>query len=72
MVMKLTGLPVDPIPAKGFKLISGKRSPTRSERKYTVQFRSGYVDRKHEYTAEQMNWIHDGGPWDVVSVKEVE
>lgn len=62
-------LPADPIPAAGFKVISGKRSPPDDGRKYQVQFRNGYVDRKHEYTAGQLVWKHDGGCWDVVAVK---
>lgn len=63
-------LPVDPIPAEGFKLVSGKRGPKDTGKEYQVQFRgNGYVDRKHTYTAKQMSWIHDGGPWDVVAVR---
>jgi len=38
--------------------------------KYTVQFRNGYVDRANAYTAGQLVWAHDGGPWDVVAVRQ--
>ena len=40
--------------------------------KYQVQFRSGYVDWKNTYTASQLVWIHDGSPFDVIAVKEVD
>jgi hypothetical protein len=62
-------LPIDPIPAPGFTLISGKRSPPKGERRYTVQFRSGWIDRANTYTASQLVWIHDGSSWDVVAIK---
>lgn len=60
-------LPAQPIPAKGFTLISGKRKPSEGE--YTVQFRNGYVDDKHRYGPNQLRWVHDGSDWDVVAVK---
>lgn len=62
-------LPTQPIPAPGYRLISGKRKPPEG-RKYHVQFRNGYVDEKHTYEAPQLVWIHDGGTWDVVAVRE--
>ena len=40
--------------------------------KYQVQFRSGFIDRANTYTANQLVWIHDGSPFDVVAVKEAE
>lgn len=63
-------LPSEPIPAPGFKTISGKRKPPANDQRYEIQFRNGYVDRKASYTAAQLVWIHDGGPWDVVAVRE--
>lgn len=63
-------LPTEPIPAPGFKTISGKRKPPANDQRYEIQFRNGYVDRKHSYTAEQLVWLHDGGPFDVVAVRE--
>lgn len=35
-----------------------------------VQFRNGFVDQKHSYTAAQLRWTHEGHDWDVVAVKE--
>lgn len=63
-------LPVSPIPAPGFKIVSGKQGPPDNGGKYQVQFRTGYVDDKHEYTAGQMIWKHDGSSWDVIAVRK--
>lgn len=63
-------LPAHPIPAPGFRLVSGLRGPRNREQKYIVQFRNGYIDTKHEYTAAQMVWKHEGRDWDIVAVKE--
>lgn len=63
-------LPTEPIPANGFRLISGKRSPPKGDKRYEVQFRNSYVDRKHSYTAAELRWIHDGSDWDVVAIRE--
>ncbi len=35
-----------------------------------IQFRNGYAPQSASYTANQLVWIHDGGPWDIVAVKE--
>jgi len=66
-------LPADPIPAKGFKLVSGKRNPPDDGTKYEIQFRSGFVDRKNAYTAPQIRWLHRDPPcsFDVVAVRKV-
>jgi hypothetical protein len=67
-------LPVEPIPAPGFRMVSGKQGPRKPEAEYEVQFRSGFVDRKNVYTARQMVWVHDKNKpsaWDVVAVREV-
>lgn len=63
-------LPSYPIPAPGFRLVSGKRGPRDKTTKFQVQFRNGYVDGKHEYTADQLRWNHTGDAWDVVAVRE--
>ena len=63
-------LPTHPIPAPGFKLVSGRQGPRKKEAKYMVQFRNGFVDQKHSYTAAQLRWTHEGHDWDVVAVKE--
>jgi len=60
----------DEIPAPGFRTVSGKRAPPRNDKRYFVQFRCGYVDRKHSFTASQLVWIHEGHGWDVVAVKD--
>jgi hypothetical protein len=64
-------LPSHPIPAPGFKLVSGKGGPRKKDAKYMVQFRNGWIDEGHEYTAAQMVWVHEGRDWDIVAVKEV-
>lgn len=63
----MSDLPREPVPAPGFKLISGKRAP--KEGKYQVQFRNGYIDDKHEYSPSQLRWVHEGHAWDVVAVR---
>ena len=62
-------IPAEPIPAPGFRMVSGKQSPPDNGTKYEVQFRNGYVDRKHTYSAGQLRWKHDGSDWDVVAVR---
>jgi hypothetical protein len=62
-------LPADPIPAPGFKLISGKKAPPDDGTEYEIQFRSGWIDRARTYTARQLVWKHDGSAWDVVAVR---
>lgn len=37
-----------------------------------VQFRNGFVDEKHSYTAAQLRWTHDGSDWDVIAVREAK
>lgn len=63
-------LPTKPIPAPGFKLVSGKRGPNNDGKEYQVQFANGWVDRKNTYTAKQLRWVHEGSPWDIIAVKE--
>ena len=58
-----------PIPAPGFTLISGKRNPPDDGNLYTIQLRNGFCDEQHQYTANQIIWIHDGGSGDVVAIK---
>jgi hypothetical protein len=52
----------------GFQRISGKRKPPTSGPFY-IMLRTGFVDLSNTYTREQLVWIHDGGPGDVVAVK---
>lgn len=71
-------LPSHPIPAPGFKLVSGLRGPRKKDAEYMVQYRTGYID-KFTYTAAQMVWTHDTSlpendrrrEWEIVAVKEV-
>lgn len=57
------------IPIAGFVPTNG-RKPRTSE-KLRVQFRCGYVDWTHEYTADQLRWNDTGNGWDVVAVAKV-
>ena len=59
----------------GFRLISGKRSPPLTDKEYTVMFRrlndEPFIDWNNTYRADQIvNWVHTGGSWDVVAVRE--
>lgn len=56
----------------GFRAISGKRSPPKGDKEYTVMFRNGFVDWRTSYTASQMIWIHSGSSWDIIAVKDAE
>ena len=60
---------------KGFRPVSGKRSPPKGDTKYEVAFRrlndTPFIDITG-YTAGQLVWVHTGGSWDVVAVKEVK
>jgi hypothetical protein len=58
-----------PIPAPGFKVISGKRKPTDGE--YFCQFRNGLIDEDHKRTPGSMVWLHTGSDWDIVAVRKV-
>jgi hypothetical protein len=64
-------LPISPIPAPGYSLISGKRSPPDNGTQYMPQYRNGYVDR-WTYTAKQLRWVHDGSAWDVVAINRAK
>lgn len=58
------------VPAPGFKRISGEKPPNfGAEQRYTVQLRMGWCDMANQYTASQLNWIHDGSGGDIVAVK---
>jgi len=66
---------MQPIPAPGFQLISGKRNPPDGEGvKYWVQLRSGWVDNILPWPVNGPRWIwsspdsKDCG--DVVAVKK--
>ena len=64
-------MPVEtkPIPAPGYRLISGKRAPPEGE--YMVQYRNGLVDEDYRRTPASMRWIHTGCDWDIVAVRRV-
>jgi len=68
-----------PIPAPGFKLISGKRNPPKGDgtRRYWVQFRNGFCDEGCTYPAHtergqpvRWKWGKKSDDWDIVAVKE--
>lgn len=61
-------LPLDPIPAPGFSLTQG-RTPRTKDKPLMIQFRNGYIDRKHTYTAAQLRWTDTGDDFDVIAVK---
>lgn len=63
---------IEPIPAPGFRMVSGKRSPPRDGKRYFIQLRMGFADRRVSYTAEQLVWQHDGSSGDVVAVMLTE
>lgn len=54
----------------GFRPISGKRRPPKSDKEYTVMFRNGFIDLRTAYRADQLDWVHSGSGWDVVAVRE--
>lgn len=62
-----------PIPAAGYRTISGKRRPPRSlGDELHCQLRSGIVDPYGKpWPVETTVWIHDGSPADVVAIKAV-
>ncbi len=60
-------VPIKPVPAPGFKLISGKRKPTEGE--YHVQSRNGLVWEDRTYGPEHLNWLHTGSDWDIAAVR---
>lgn len=65
-------LPTSPVPAPGFSLTKG-RKPRTGEAKLIVQFRygdAGYIDRKHQYKADQINWTDNGSDWCPVAVRK--
>lgn len=51
----------------GFKPISGKRAPSDGE--WFIALRCGFVDQRIAYTPEQLRWVHDGGPGDIIAAK---
>ena len=60
---------------KGFRPVSVTRSPPKGDTKYEVAFRRlndrPFIDRTG-YTASQLVWVHTGGSWDVVAVREIK
>ena len=54
----------------GFRKVSGTRSPPKDGRKWFVQLRTGFYSVEQAYTVNQFIWKHDGGPGDVVAVRE--
>ena len=65
-------MPMEEIPAPGFKLVSGKRRPPNDGKLYHIQLRNGFADMDHRYAAHQINWIHTQSGGDVVAVKEAD
>jgi len=61
----------EPIPAPGYRTISGKANPPDDGTLYHVQLRSGFADQSNAYTARQIVWIHTGSGGDVVAIRKV-
>ena len=58
-----------PIPAPGYRKVSGKRRPPRSlgDRLF-CQIRNGICDPQ-PWPVDSVRWVHDGTTGDVVAVK---
>lgn len=58
----------------GFRLVSGKQGPRSKDKEYIVAFRrlndTPFIDWHRTYTRDQLVWVHDGGSFDVLAVKE--
>ena len=64
---------IEPIPAPGFRMVSGKRKPPASMgSELWCQIRTGWVDRFGPWPVETTRWIHDQTAGDVVAIMEVE
>lgn len=57
------------VPAPGFTITNG-RKPRTGEAKLIAQFRCGYIDDRHTYTAAQLQFADTGHDWDVFAVKK--
>ncbi len=59
----------------GFRPVSDNHRPPKGDTKYEVAFRrlndTPFIDSTG-YTASQLVWVHTGGSWDVVAVKEMK
>lgn len=72
---------IKPIPAPGYKRISGRRNPPRGDgdKRYFVQYRNGIIDERYTLPARterglqtQWKWPQDSDwAFDIVAVKEV-
>lgn len=56
-------------PAPGFTPTNG-RKPRTGEAKLIAQFRCGYIDDRHTYTAAQLQFADRGSDWDIIAVKK--
>lgn len=59
----------------GFIVIPGDRKPRKKDKEYIVAFLrlndTPFIDWHRTYTRDQLVWVHDGGSFDVLAVKEV-
>jgi hypothetical protein len=62
---------IEPIPAPGFKPITGKRNPPDNGKGYWVQLRNGWVDELGPWPARgpRWKWGEQLCPFDVIAVK---
>lgn len=56
------------IPAPGFTLTKG-RKPKTGERPLRIQLKSGFVDMRNTYTADQLRWSDTGSGSDIAAVR---
>ena len=58
----------------GFRPVSGKQGPRSKDKEYTVMFRrlndEPFIDWRTTYTRDQLDWVHTGGSWEPIAVRE--
>jgi hypothetical protein len=64
---------IAPIPAPGFTLTNGRRSPRPEwgEKVWCQIRKDGWIDWLAPWPVERVKWKHDGGPGDVVAIRRV-
>lgn len=61
---------IRPIPAPGYRAISGKRNPPKADGGYYVQLRNGMLP-KEPWPVRDTRWIWDAEPhdFDIIAVR---
>jgi hypothetical protein len=56
----------------GFRPVSEK--PRSKDKEYTIMFRrlndEPFIDWRNTYTRDQLDWVHTGGSWEPIAVRE--